>query len=371
VLEKQVAALRDSLAPDRRTDRVDVQIINRGDSMLLEGYTTLPEAHRRLSALADGQAGTFSRVRLLPSESGHGLVRVSVANIRTEPGHSRELTSQALMGSPVELMDYEDGWFFIRTPDRYLAWLEEGAIVRVDEPTMQSWFSEDLRTCVPAQSAVVAVPNGTRVVSELVAGNLVRASGKQKNGHTEVVLPDDRRGWVPSDHLTGYRAFARPDALEMERVLETAYTLTGRPYLWGGTSTKAMDCSGFTKTAYFLNGYVIPRDASQQVKAGREVELDANLSKLERGDLLFFGNFREDGSERTTHVGFYVGDGRFLHAGADNDFITENSLIKGERDYAAHRRESLLRARRLAAGTDGVETVDRAFRSLYTRSSSR
>ena len=117
--------------------------------------------------------------------------------------------------------------------------------------------------------------------------------------------------------------------------METAYTLSGKPYLWGGTSTQAMDCSGFTKMAYYLNGYVIPRDASQQVNAGVDVPLDNDFSQLRRGDLLFFGTYREDGSERTTHVGFYVGDGRFLHAGADNDYITENSLLEGDADYAA------------------------------------
>ena len=54
-----------------------------------------------------------------------------------------------------------------------------------------------------------------------------------------------------------------------ETIVATAYRFFGVPYLWGGTSVKGMDCSGFTKTVYFLNGVLLPRDASQQVARGR------------------------------------------------------------------------------------------------------
>ena len=48
------------------------------------------------------------------------------------------------------------------------------------------------------------------------------------------------------------------------------------PYLWGGTSGKGMDCSGFTKEVYFRNGMILSRDASQQVRAGEEIETDTS-----------------------------------------------------------------------------------------------
>jgi cell wall-associated NlpC family hydrolase len=51
-------------------------------------------------------------------------------------------------------------------------------------------------------------------------------------------------------------------------LVATARTLMGAPYLWGGTSAKGMDCSGFTKTIYLMNGLILPRDASQQVHVG-------------------------------------------------------------------------------------------------------
>ncbi len=373
-LDGWISEVRHTFAPDRRTDRVEVTVAQRGDTTYLTGYTTRPEAYARLRALADSLPGTAVNLRLLPRadlSAPYGLIRVSVANMRTEPGHSSELTSQALLGTPVDLLDLEDGWYLVRTPDRYIAWLEQGALTPVTRAEIEAWFAGDLRTCVPAQATVTHTPGGARILSELVAGDLLQATGQQRGDYVEVRLPDNRGGWVAREALVPYADLAYPAGLQVDALLATAYAQEGRPYLWGGTSPKAMDCSGFTKTAYYLNGYVIPRDASQQVHAGKEIPLDGEFSQLQRGDLLFFGNLREDGSERITHVGFYLGAGRFLHAGADNDFITENSLVAGDADFAEHRLKSLLRARRLREGDVGVVPVAEAFRALYTRSSSR
>ncbi len=370
-LEASIGQLQTTFAPDRRTDRVEVLVDRRGDSIIFSGYTTVAAAATSLDSLVSVTPGGVNRIRQLPETTGYGLIKVSVANIRTQPGHSSELTSQALMGTPVEILDLQDGWYLIRTPDRYIAWLEAGAIAKVELGELANWFSDSLRSCVPAQTTVRLAPGSEKIVSELVAGDLVKLQGTPTNGFSRIQLPDGRSGYVAGEDLMPYAALSTPQSVPVEKVLLTAFEQVGKPYLWGGTSPKGMDCSGFTKTAYYLNGYVIPRDASQQVHAGQEVPLDEDFSQLLRGDLLFFGSYRDDGSERVTHVGFYLGAGRFLHAGADNGYITENNLIEGEQGYAEHRRNSLLRARRLREGDSGVVPIDSAFAALYTKSSSR
>ena len=107
--------------------------------------------------------------------------------------------------------------------------------------------------------------------------------------------------------------------------------MLGVPYLWGGTSPKGNDCSGFTKTVYLMNGFVIPRDASQQVTAGKIVDENLKFEGLEKGDLMFFGTPAKDGKkQRVTHVGIWLGNGKgeFIHSASNVHLSSVNENEK-------------------------------------------
>ena len=55
-----------------------------------------------------------------------------------------------------------------------------------------------------------------------------------------------------------------------ESICKVARTFLGLPYLWGGSSAKAVDCSGFVQSVYFMNGLILPRDASLQALHGTD-----------------------------------------------------------------------------------------------------
>ena len=87
------------------------------------------------------------------------------------------------------------------------------------------------------------------------------------------------------------------------RAVVIARRLLGRPYRWGGTSPAAgFDCSGLVYFVYSRLGIQLPRSSFGQMEVGRAVR----RAGLKPGDLLFF-----DGS---SHVGLYLGHGRFIHA---------------------------------------------------------
>lgn len=87
-----------------------------------------------------------------------------------------------------------------------------------------------------------------------------------------------------------------------EDVLEYAKNFIGVPYIYGGSTPSGFDCSGFVMYVLKNFGIDMPRSSYEQISVGENVSLD----KLLPGDILFF---RGGG-----HVGFYVGDGKYIHA---------------------------------------------------------
>ena len=95
---------------------------------------------------------------------------------------------------------------------------------------------------------------------------------------------------------------------------KTAERFVGIPYRWGGnTVVDGMDCSGFVRAVFNLCGVNIPRTSGEQFQTGQGI----TKSDLREGDLVFFG----DSASKITHVGIYVGDGRFVHAPKRGDDI--------------------------------------------------
>jgi hypothetical protein len=91
-------------------------------------------------------------------------------------------------------------------------------------------------------------------------------------------------------------------------IVGTAKRFIGTPYRWGGTSAhKGFDCSGLTMVVYQLNGLKLPRSSREQYKWGTPIR----RNELLHGDLVFFATSR---GRRVSHVGIYVGKGRFIHA---------------------------------------------------------
>jgi cell wall-associated NlpC family hydrolase len=151
------------------------------------------------------------------------------------------------------------------------------------------------------------------------------------------MLPSGKTGFVPSEQLkihNGFRSIAigegSADSISpetTEAIIAQAEKLLGVPYLWGGMSAKGVDCSGMVRIAHIMNGILLPRNASQQVKCGERVD----LKDLERGDLVFFGTPATDEKPmKITHVGIYLGGNKIIHS---SHRVRINSLIPGDEDY--------------------------------------
>ncbi len=108
-----------------------------------------------------------------------------------------------------------------------------------------------------------------------------------------------------------------------EELVSTARSFLGLPYSWGGTTPEeGFDCSGLTMAVYDLNGLKLPRSSKDQYAIGTPIA----RNQLLKGDLVFFATSQR---KKATHVGIYVGDGRFIHAPGKDKKIRIDSLRNG------------------------------------------
>lgn len=125
---------------------------------------------------------------------------------------------------------------------------------------------------------------------------------------------------------------------DRKQLLEDAKYYKGGRYIWGGTTPQGFDCSGYVQYLYKKHHIDLPRTAYAQSQKGKSVD----INNLQKGDLLFFLTDKKRGIP-VTHVGIYIGEGKFIHAASKKDGIIISPITHGS--Y----RERFVEARRVLA----------------------
>jgi len=104
-----------------------------------------------------------------------------------------------------------------------------------------------------------------------------------------------------------------------QKIEQTAKSHLGQRYKWGATGPYAFDCSGFTSSVFKNNGIKLPRMSKDQANVGKKV----HLKNLKKGDLIFFDSKR---SSKVSHVGIFLGKGKFIHASSSKKGVIISNL---------------------------------------------
>ena len=321
-VENMYSKIKKELAPDKRTELFDIQFHLLNGAIILKGETTSKKALSRLQdSLKYSQVNFKSEVRILPDSSlenrQFAIAKNSVINIRSNPKHSAELGTQGLLGMTLRVLDKKGDFYRIQTPDNYISWVDKGGIQRMNKRDFDLWNASKKVLFTNNVGHVFASKNkNSTIISDITLGGVLKYVSEDASFY-KVTYPDNRTGFIKKNEAIIYGSWLKNLKNTPENIEVIAKKMNGFPYLWGGTSTKGMDCSGFTKMVYLMNGYIIPRDASQQINAGKTIDYHLKFEGLKKGDLLFFGKkATADSKQRVTHVGIWLGNKKmeFIHS---------------------------------------------------------
>jgi hypothetical protein len=317
-VERAIDDIRRKYVPDSRLGVFDMSLL----PYRIAGTTSSRDALNALRRLAQ-ESGLSDQLRLLPDplvRDEAAIVTAAVAPLLAEPKLSSPRVSEALHGETLALLERQAEWLRVR------AW--------------DDWATDwDGRATARSLGAEVYTPAGRRRLPTGARVALRRTrSARGKSGET-VELADGQRGSIVSGAIRVEKEL-RVEArhLALPELAQKWYA--GAPYLWGGRTEWGIDCSGLAQAVYGARGIRLPRDSDQQFGTGKEVPISPTGEGYDAGDLLFF---TEKG--RVSHVAFWAGAGRIVHAALSRGGVGGDHLL-GDEPRMVRLRENLVGVRR-------------------------
>ncbi len=242
-------------------------------------------------------------------------------NLRADATTTSSVLAKIPGGSAVEVLNtYTDGWFQVSFSGM-TGYVASQYVDLIQEPAAEVPTAEAL----PVEAAAPAEePADETVYARITASSLnVRSGpstdydkcGKLRAGKVVEVLETldgwyrVAEGYISADYVTLVDESALSASGTAAQAVELALSYVGSPYVYGGSTPKGFDCSGFTSYIYKQFGVSLNRTCSGQLDNGTPV----SMSELLPGDLVIFKKYASS-SKRASHVGLYIGDGQFVHA---------------------------------------------------------
>lgn len=229
--------------------------------------------------------------------------------MRSNNFHESELVSQLLYGDCFKILSSKNEWLQIKTlNDSYVGWINNKQVNEISKINAEKITFDDK---IFSTRLIDYIETDENKLSSIVLGSNIGAC--KYLGHKY-------------DGPKTKKTKTKPN------LTKVASMYLNSPYLWGGKTPFGIDCSGLTQMIYRINGYKIPRDASQQSELGETLSF---IEESEPGDLAFF----DDKEGKIIHVGMLLENNYILHAHGNVriDRIDQTGIFNQEKQKHSHK----------------------------------
>ena len=250
------------------------------------------------------------------NEIGYGVLRLSLVPMRANPSDASEMISQLLFGEHYMVLEASEDkkWLKIKNAfDGYEGWIDKKQHHQISKDYYDQIGETEYKICIDLVSKILF----KQQINHVVAGSILPLLNNP-------IFKDEENVAFNGTSKTLYQKWG------VATMMNQANKYLNTPYLWGGRTPFGIDCSGFTQIVYKTGGYNIPRDSSQQILKGKEVE----FADRRAGDLAFFTN----AEGRMNHVGLVMEDGKIIHASGKVriDLLDEKGIKNSEQNSYTH-----------------------------------
>ena len=247
-------------------------------------------------------------------------VRIPFAALMTKPDRGALQASECLYGEAFTVYDERDGWAWGQCGhDGYVGYVAAKALAG-DAPQPTHWVTAARSLVFPDAKGEYPPARGFSMRSLVAVADAAGDYARLADG-----------GWMFAPHLA-------PVGESRPGFIAHAKKFLGAPYMWGGRGGLGIDCSGLIQVSMAAAGIDCPRDSDQQREAlGEDLGIPDDHATLKAGDVVFFPG----------HVGFYLGDGRFLHASSFDMMVSVHPFADVLARVRARHGKDVLKVRRI------------------------
>lgn len=224
-------------------------------------------------------------------------VNYETINVREKTSKSSKSIKQLQLNTEVKVLSENDGWYTVEV-DGKEGYIPTNLLSSTKTETSRSSLNNKKENNTNTQSNSTKVEQTTKTQENKAPTTTTAETTKTENKTNTVTDTKQTKG---------------------EQVVSYAKQFLGYKYVYGGTTTKGFDCSGFTQYVFKNFNISLNRTAAAQYKNG------ASVKKLQIGDLVMFGT----SASNINHVGIYIGGNVFIHAANANRGVTTDTLASG------------------------------------------